>query len=321
MLRYSFAFAIIILNWNQCKQTMQCLDSLRESIGSSIELFTIVVDNGSTDDSIEQIKATYPSVKLLEMGENLGYAAGNNVGIRYALEHGAEVICILNNDVVVTREFLLPLMNTLCSGSNSGVVTPLIANLNEPEQVWALGSTVDYRTGTVKRLYAGECVSEKRDLSPFVVDVASGAALLAEREVFETVGLLDEEFFLYYEEVDWCLRVRYAGYQIMAVPSSIVLHEVSASLGQHSPVIDYYMLRNHLRFVARHWSGLVLWRLRVCIIVKNLVTIAAYTIKPHGGARSPNRNARLLAIRDALLGRWGKMGPDVAAVCYPQKTG
>jgi hypothetical protein len=98
----------------------------------------------------------------------------------------------------------------------------------------------------------------------------------------------------------------------------VVLHKVSAALGKTSPVIDYYMLRNHLRFVARHWSGLARWRLQVGIVLRNLATIAAYTAKPRSGARIPNRNARLLALRDALLGRWGRMGLDVEAFCYPQ---
>ncbi len=311
--------ALVILNWNNAGDTRRCLASLEALTYPNYGV--IIVDNGSTDDSVQQIRAAYPTVTLLETGENLGYAGGNNVGIRYALEHEADLICILNNDVTVAPDFLEPLVATACSTPSIGGVTPFIAALDAPEQIWTAGSAVNRRTAEVTRFHVGEPVSAWRERFPFAVDVVSGAAMLVKREVFETVGLMDEDFFLYYEETDWCLRVQRVGYQMMAVPSSQVLHKVSAALGETSPVIDYYMLRNHLRFVGRNWTGLARRRLQCSIVGQNLLTIAAYTVKPHGGARIPNRNARLLALRDALLGRWGKMGADVAAVCYPQKTG
>jgi GT2 family glycosyltransferase len=139
--------------------------------------------------------------------------------------------------------------------------------------------------------------------------------MLVRREVFERVGLLDEAFYLYFEEADWCLRVRRSGYRILAVPSSLAWHRVSATLGPTSPVIDYYMLRNHLRFIACHWSGMARLLFLGRTIGRNLLTIAAYTLKPQQGQRLSHRNARLLALRDAALGRWGRMGLDVEAVC------
>jgi len=310
--------ASVVLNWNNPEDTLRCLVSLSALAYPNHKI--IAVDNGSTDESVSLIRAVYPHITLIETGENLGYAGGNNVGIHYALDHGAEYICILNNDVVVASDFLVPLLVTLQSCPRIGVVTPLIVAMDQPEHVWALGSTVNRRTGIVERLHADDHVSAWRELPPFAVDVASGAVMLVRREVFETVGLIDEDFFLYYEETDWCLQVQRAGYQIMAVPSSTVLHKVSSVLGETSPIIDYYMSRNHLRFVARHWSGLTRWCLQGSIVLGHLATIIAFIIKPHGGTRIPNRNARLLALRDALLGRWGKMGVDVAAVCCPQKT-
>lgn len=310
--------SIIVLNWNNSPDTLVCLESLMSLSYSNLDV--ILVDNGSTDDSVSRICGAFPNVTLLETGENLGYAGGNNVGIRYALEHGAEVICILNNDVKVAPDFLEPLVATLLSEQLVGVVTPLVATMDESEGVWALGSAINNHNASVTRLHVGEPVPTWREQSPFSVDVASGAAMLVKREVFEALGLMDEGFFLYYEETDWCLCIRDAGYQIMAVPASVVFHKVSAALGETSPVIDYYMLRNHLRFIARHWLGVARWRLLMQTMLRNLATIAAYTVKPHGGARIPNRNARLLALRDALLGRWGKMGPDVAEICYPKKN-
>ena len=309
--------ALLVLNWNNARDTLQCLQSLEPL--QDAETRIIAIDNGSTDDSARVIADAYtrqsrPHIELLETHQNLGYAGGNNFGIRRALEQGAQYIGIVNNDVQVAPGFLAPLMNAL-SDPQVGVVTPLVAYMSEPDKVWALGQAVDWKTGNVTRVHAQETVQSVQQLAPSQVDAASGTAMLFKREVLERVGLLDDSFYLYYEETDWCLRVRQAGYTVLAVPASVVRHAVSSTLGAASPVIDYYMLRNHLRFIARHWTGLARLRIMAATVLEGLRVIAAYTAKPWGGQRRPHRNARLLALRDAALGRWGKMGPDVAAVC------
>jgi len=300
------SIAIIVLNWNNATDTLSCLDSLARL--DPPEPWIIVVDNGSSDDSVARIRAAYPGVTLLETGANLGYAGGNNVGIRHALTHGAEAVCVLNNDVTVDPGFLAPLLAALQSGPDVGIVTPLVAEQSDAGRVWALGSALNRRTGEVSRLHAGESVAPWRGREPFAVEIASGAAMLAKREVFQCVGLMDESFFLYYEEVDWCLQVGQANFRILAVPSSVVWHKVSATLGTTSPLIDYYMLRNHLRLVSRHWRGLQSTYLRVRIVLRNVLTILAYTLKSHGNLRTPHRDARLRALWDAATGHWGEKG-------------
>jgi len=307
--------SIVVLNWNNAPDTIECLESVRRLDYPNYGV--LVVDNGSTDGSVDRIRTKHPEVEIIETGQNMGYAGGNNAGIRRALVRGVEYICILNNDVAVAPDFLTPLLAALEERGDADVATPLLAEMANPDRIWALGAAVDRRTGTVTRLHAGRHVHDWQVNESLEIDVASGAAMLVKRQVFERVGLLDEAFYLYYEETDWCLRVRRAGYRILAVPTSVVWHKVSAALGQTSPVIDYYMLRNHLRLICRHWSGASQLWLLARTVLRNLVTIAAYTAKPHGGRRLPHRNARLLALRDALLGRWGKMGPDVESVCYP----
>ena len=309
--------ANIILNWNNAEDTLACLGSVAAMDYPAGH--TIVVDNGSTDDSVVCIRASFPDVQMIETGENLGYAGGNNVGIRYALAQEAHYICILNNDITVEPGFLEPLLDAMQSRPDVGIVTPLVAEKVDRGCVWALGSAVNWRTAAVTRLHAGEAVDGWRQQAPFEVDIASGAAMLVRREVFECAGFMDEEFFLYYEEVDWCLHLRQAGYRILAVPASVVLHGASGTLGVTSPLIDYYMLRNHLRLIGRHWSGTRSGCLCGRVVLRNLLAVAAFTVKSHNGQRIPNRNARLLALRAALLGRWGKMGPDEAKVCNPNR--
>lgn len=310
--------SIIILNWNNAEDTLACLDSVAALDYPAARV--IVVDNGSTDDSAARIRAAYPDVELIETGENLGYAGGNNVGIRHALAQGADYVCILNNDVIVDPGFLGPLVDALQAEADVGVVTPLAVERTEGSgRVWALGLAVNRRTAAVTRLHAGQDLDVWRGRLPFEVEVASGAAMVARREVLERAGLMDEEFFLYYEEVDWCLSLHGYGYRILAVPASVVWHKVSGTLGVASPQIDYYMLRNHLRLICRRWFGIHRSYLCGRVVVRNLVAAAAFTLKSHSGQRIPNRDARLLALRDAILGRWGKMGPDVAKVCYPNQ--
>jgi hypothetical protein len=311
--------AIIILTWNEHDLTLGCLESVAELDYPASRLRTIVVDNGSTDGTSRHVVDRYPEVTVLQNSENLGYAGGNNVGIRYALAQGLDYVCILNNDTTVAPDFLGPLLAVFDQYADVGIVTPLVADMTDPDRVWALGAAVDQRTGYVPRLHADEDAWAWQTSAPFEVDVASGAAMLVKHEVFERAGFLDEEFYLYYEEPDWCLRARQAGYRIIAAPLSVIWHKVSATLGPTSPVIDYYMARNQLRFIAHHWSSATRVLLLARSVIRTLLAVAAFSVKSHDGQRLPHRNARLLALRDALMGRWGKMGPDVEAVCYPNQ--
>ncbi len=301
--------AVIILNWNNASDTLACLASLSPfPEWASV----IVVDNGSSEESVPLLEKQAPGIKLLQSQANLGYAGGNNLGLSYALQHDFDTICILNNDVVVAPDFLDRPLRTLAQRADIGVVTPLIADMAEPDRVWTLGATVNWRDGTVQRSHAGEPVAVWLQQPPFETEIAAGAAIIVRRAVFESAGLLDETFYLYYEEADWCLRVKQAGYKIYAVPASVIWHKVSASLGTRSPLIDYYMLRNQLRFVARHRAGIP----RVCTlgraIFSGLLTIVAFTCRPKGGQCIPSRNARIRALYDAASRRWGPLSPRVS---------
>jgi hypothetical protein len=314
----TLAAAAIVLNWRRSAETLACLDSLSGAVTVPSQI--IVVDNASGDGSAEAIRRGNPDVAVLETSSNLGYAGGNNFGVRWAFEHGFEAVLVLNNDIRVEPEFLSPLLQALYASPKTGAATPLVIADDHPDEIWALGLTVDHKSAGVRRRLSGNRISSLTELTPVEVNAASGSAMLVTRDVVDDVGLLDEKYFLYYEEVDWCMRMRRAGYRIMAVPSSVVRHRVSSTLGADSPIIDYYMLRNQMRLVQRHWTGLRRTTLLSAVVARNLATIAAYTIKPHGGRRIAHRNARLLAIRDAALGRWGPMGDDVAAACGVPRT-
>ena len=204
-------------NRSKLEQCSGYIGVLRVLERSNYPARIVVVDNGSTDDSVVLISRKFPTLTLLETHGNLGYTGGNNVGIGYALNLKSEFICILNNDVCVSPDFLSPLLAAFDNRPGVGVATPLVSDMNEPGMVWALGQAVNWRTGVVTRIHAGEAVAALRGIDPLRVDCASGAAMLVRRQVFERVGLLDEAFYLYFEETDWSLRVRHAGYAILAV--------------------------------------------------------------------------------------------------------
>lgn len=310
--------AIIVLTWNQRDLTLDCLASLVQMTYPTERLLLIVVDNGSADGTAQAIRERYPDVVVLENGDNLGFAEGNNVGIRYAMEHGVDYVMLLNNDTVVDSEMLSRLIAVGEATPSAGIVTPKIYYYDEPERIWCAGASIDWHNGGSRRLQA-EQIDQKQEPEPYYVDFASGCAICLKRAVIEKIGLLDARFFIYYEETDWCIRAKNASWPTLYVPTASLWHKVSAAMGTTSPATDYYMNRNVLLFLAKHQRG---WQRATTLLRvggRNFVTVMAYTFKSHSGKRIPNRNVRLLALRDALLGRWGKMGPDVAAICYPQR--
>jgi len=311
--------SIIVLTWNQRDLTLDCLASLVQMTYPADRLLLIVVDNGSADGTAQAIRERYPQAVVLENGENLGFAEGNNVGIRYAMEHGAEYVMLLNNDTVVDSGMLTHLIEVGETHPDTGIVTPKIYYYDEPERIWCAGASIDWPNGGSRRLQAEE-IDSKQELEPYFVDFASGCAICLKRAVIEKIGVLDARFFIYYEETDWCVRASNAGWSTLYVPTAHLWHKVSAAMGTTSPATDYYMNRNVLLFLAKHQHGWRRWVSLARVSIRELMTILVYTLKSHQGKRTSNRNARLLAFRDALLGRWGKMGPDVSAICYPKRN-
>jgi hypothetical protein len=244
---------LVVLNWRNAAGTNACLDSLKTVTTPGFKV--IAVDNGSGDGSAEEIRRRHPDVTLLETGANLGYAGGNNVGVRHALDHGAEYVGILNNDAVVDPNSLPPLLAAAQQAGPHAILTPMICETEAPDIIWALGGRIDWRTATSHLLHHGECRADWQDRAPHEVEFAIGTALLAARQVWERVGLIDESFFLYYEETDWCMRARRLGIPSVAVPASCVWHEAGANAGRTSPSITYYMTRNALWFLKRNLTG------------------------------------------------------------------
>lgn len=292
----------IIVNWNGINDTVECLDSLERAQGPSNQV--IVVDNGSTDRSVEEIRRQYPDTILLETGQNLGYAGGNNVGLKFFLNNTtSEYVLILNNDVVVAPDFLNHLVTVLESNSQIKAVTPTIYYYDRPNVIWGAGGMLD-------QTRFRPCVRgvDEQDLGqfgqPFDVDFGLGCALLCRRSLISDIGFLDERFFLYSEEVEWCLRIVRAGFRITHVPSSRIWHKTKPAGEPGPPYREYYQTRNHFLLLRIAHAG---WHAWFDSLVNDVLRpTIVWTVRAKYRHLRPERNARLQGMLDFVLGRFGR---------------
>ncbi|MBI2143981.1 glycosyltransferase family 2 protein [Candidatus Woesearchaeota archaeon] len=256
---------IILLNWNNYELTKDCLESLEEVAYSSFR--TIVVDNGSASD-VPKLKALRKkgfSFTLIENSKNLGFAEGNNVGIRHALGGKADYLLLLNNDTVVHPDFLSCLVAEAEKDKKTGIASPLIYYYDEPKRVWYGGARFNFWHGDARHEHLNETDTGQFGTAR-ETGYGSGCAMLVRREVFEKTGVLDAFFFIYYEETDFCTRARMKGYAIKLVPEAKIWHKVSASTQKASPFMIRQNTRNRLIFMRKnskwyHWPSFLVFYL------------------------------------------------------------
>ncbi len=256
--------AIIIVNWNGKADTLECLSSLRLDTYPNKQI--IVVDNGSADDSVSVIRASYSDVIVLETGANLGFTGGNNVGIRHALEQGIDYLFLLNNDTTVEPDALTALVDAAEADHRYGLLTPVIHYFDTPAEVWFAGSQMDLTRGTA---YHDNRRVPARTEAPHEIPWASGCAMLIRAEIMKKLGGFDDRYFLNWEDVDLSLRVRSSGSRIGLVPNARIYHKVGRAFKSVSGVGHYYYVRNNLLLVWLH-SGTNYQRAAFFVIVNRL---------------------------------------------------
>lgn len=239
--------SIVTLNWNGKEVLLECLESLKKLNYSNYEI--IVVDNGSTDGSCEILEENYPEIKLIKNKENLGVAMGNNIGIKHS--HG-DYVLLLNNDTIVDSNLIKELLKVLENEKDGGVVGPKIYYYDEPHKIWAAGGgRINWLTGDV-RLFGGDEIDRGQYEDITDVDYVSGCALFTRRELFEKIGYLDEIYFAYFEETDWCVRACKEGYRLLYAPQAKMWHKVRSSSQTISGFHEYQMTRNMFWFLKKH---------------------------------------------------------------------
>ena len=242
--------SIITVNYDHPEVTLDLLSTLRRITYPNIEI--IVVDNASPKDDPAIIKSTYPEIIFIQSSVNLGFAGGNNLGIRIAK---GKYFLFINNDTEVDPWFLEPLVAKCESDPKIGAVSPKIKFYAHPDTIQFCGQApmnhYTMRSHGIGHGVVDEGQFQKDSLTHFV----HGAAMMVPRSVIEKVGLMPECYFLYYEELDWCASIKRAGYQLWYVHNSEILHKESISTGKLSPFKTYYMNRSRLLYLRRNVKG------------------------------------------------------------------
>ena len=230
----------VVLNWNAPDDTIRCVQSLRDSGYSGLDV--VIVDNASTDDSVARFRAELPDVTLLTRATNGGYAAGNNEGIKHALAQGADYVLVLNNDVVVTRGFLDPMVAEAEADPAVALVTCDARFQSDTSRPYPTGGRISWWRG------AGVALSGASRRERTQVDFVSGCILLMRRDLFETVGFFDESFFMYFEDVDFSRRVS-RRFRMVYTPRATVYHRSGGgdAWSRQTPTYLYFMARNRVR--------------------------------------------------------------------------
>ena len=241
---------IIILNWNRLNDTIECIESINKLRYENYEI--IVVDNGSKEISPDIIKDKYRDIILIKNKENLGFAEGNNVGIRFALSKDADYIWLLNNDTVVDQNALTSMVETGENVPECGILGSKIYYYDKPGIIWFAGATISW-TEAVSNHIGQNQIDHAEYNSIREVERVTGCSMLVKRDVCEKIGLMDENLFLYAEELDWCVRAKKAGYKILYIPDSKIYHKISSSTGESFGVIfNYFNTRNFLYVIRKN---------------------------------------------------------------------
>lgn len=251
--------AVILVNWNGFDFSRACLDSLRQVDFPDFKI--VLVDNASQNQEGPRLKKAFPEIDLIENPENLGFAGGNNVGIRFALTRGFSHVLLLNNDTEVEPDFLGQMMRKFRLDPAVGVVQPLIMFLREPKKIWSAGGKWISSLGRAVTLGDREPLADFR-VQKSDLDWATGCCMLISREAILKAGLLNEQYFAYFEDVEWSLRFRKAGFRISLAEKAVVYHEAGASSknqtseGTLSPVVFYYHVRNQFFLIRGTLRGI-----------------------------------------------------------------
>ncbi len=288
----------VIVNWNDTAATITALCSVQ----ASQPVLRVLVDNDSSDDPTCETLSIFPDAIVDRCGRNSGYAAACNRGVRAALEHGASHVMIMNNDAQLASDALDELVRAdrNCSGR---ILAPLVVYADEPGTVWSAGGYLE--PPCVRNHHFGLGEPSSRYCQPRRVDWATGCALFFSADTFTRIGPFDEKFFLYLEDVDWCLRARRKGVETWLVPGAVVRHEVSRTTTRlPDETLRYYAYRNHFRLGFRHAHG---WERGAVAgeLVWTLAKIGMRTMAFPEYRHNTWYHARTRAIRDFLLGRWG----------------
>ncbi len=282
----------VVVNWNRPADTVACIESLLTQEGISPEI--IVVDNGSIDDSVSIFRRKFPQVGLIASPTNLKFGRGYNLGMRLALESGADAVFIINNDAIIARDGLGTLLRY--ATPDTGLLAPMIYYYNHPERIWSIGG--ETHPWTLEKSDNARNTIDPGNWPPVIEqDFVTGCGMLLTRDALKRVGLFDDRFDHYYEDMDFCRRIRMAGYRIRVIPEAKMWHKVAMSSGgSDAPDERYWMARSSVRYFRKHGHG---WRMLV-IVPNRLGSAIKTTIRLLFAGRSESVKSYWRGLRDGL---------------------
>lgn len=303
---------VVILNWNNLTDTLECVESVLRSEHPGLAVW--VVDNGSDEDPSARLGELFPDVRVIRLTRNLGYSGGNNVGLKLAMDHEAEYVLLLNNDATLAPDTITRLVAAMGADSRIGMATPRVFLYDRPAEVYWDGGMIDWATGLTPH-HSTELPRSDGILSSEWLD---GCCLFVRVAALPEVGLLDERYFLYYEDAEWTVRASRRGWLNVVVLDASARHKVSRSTGSVSgPLASFYFPRNRYLLLRTHGplrrhfaprlsyarSAYGEYRLRQRSRESRRAVLEAYwsLLRNRWGARAPCRHRRLLAVADYLL--------------------
>jgi hypothetical protein len=241
---------IILVNYNGYKDTIECVNSLKKISYKNYKI--VVVDNASSDNSVEILMEELSNCMIIESKKNIGFAGGNNLGIKYALNHNADYIMLLNNDTIVESQFLNDMINSFNVNNKIGIVGCKIMYYPEKNIIWYGGGYIDWFK-FIGVHYGMRQIDKGQSNNKKEIDFITGCCMLVKREVFEKIGLLSEDYFMYFEDVDFCVKVKNAGFVIWYNSEAVIYHKVGLSSGgEESSFSIEWCTRNRLLFMDKY---------------------------------------------------------------------
>ncbi len=315
---------IAIVNWNGKKDTLECLASLQKVIYPNFTI--VVIDNGSNDDSVSSIREKHPNIPIFETKENLGFAGGNNVAIEWGLKKGFDWILLLNNDTIVDPLFLDEFMNATKQRPRAMILGAKIYRYHDTQKIDHLGGVWNPKIGEFESLAFGTIDDGISFEQMSQVDYVCGAALLMHRSVPETIGFLEKDFFLFWEETDFCCRAKRAGIETWTAPRAKIWHKVSSSFTGGKPQMHYFWWRSRLLWINRNCLPSEKMNLYRHVIFPDLLkTFRHYILIRFFRKRTAENRQKVLRNKAGLIGAFhycfGRFGNCPKWLCEQAKSG
>jgi GT2 family glycosyltransferase len=293
----------IVLCYNGIELTIPCLETLLQQTYQPLDI--LVVDSASQDNTVATVRQQFPQVGLIASPNNLGYVAGNNLGIKTALDLGAENIFLVNNDTLLDPDCVTHLVEGIENRHQVGIIGPMVYTFDEGCTISSAGGEIDWRKADSRNVGIGQI--DQGQYPAQKVDFINGCGLMVTKSAVQKVGILDQRYFMYWEETDWCTRVGKAGFDVFFYPQAHMRHKAPIVSTELSPMTTYYMARNRLLFFTIHTP----WRQKPLTLAYALNGLLKGIRQARAEGRFRQAKATQMALYHALQGRWGQTDPNL----------